>query len=126
MKEKSFIYNAASIVDPLEVQRIDPQLAARRAKLMKDLRERIAEVERRVAQFNSRRAALWGQVERLSTRGCWLGWARENEASHLIDPDDVSLSPNSCRKISVLGPVDVCHEELVQCSKGAEQSRLIR
>ena len=41
MKEKTFIYNAASIVDPLEVQRIDRQLAARRAKLMKELRERI-------------------------------------------------------------------------------------
>ena len=63
MKEKSFIYNAAPIVDPLEVQRIDRQLAARRAKLMKELRERIAEVERRVAQFNSGRAALWTQVE---------------------------------------------------------------
>ena len=42
---------------------IDRQLAARRAKLMKELRERIAEVERRVALFNSGRAALWGQVE---------------------------------------------------------------
>ena len=63
MREKTFIYNAASIVDPLEVQRIDRQLAARRAKLMKELRERIAEVEQRVAQFNSGRAALWAQVE---------------------------------------------------------------
>ena len=63
MKEKSFIYYDAPIVDPLEVQRIDRQLAARRAKLMKELRERIAEVERRVAQFNSGRAALWTQVE---------------------------------------------------------------
>ena len=63
MKEKAFVYNAASIVDPLEVQRIDRQLAARRTKLMKELRERIAEVERRVGQFNSGRAALWAQVE---------------------------------------------------------------
>jgi hypothetical protein len=30
---------------------------------MKDLRERFAEVERRVASFNSGRAALWRQVE---------------------------------------------------------------
>ena len=29
----------------------------------KELRERIAEVEKQVAQFNSGRAALWGQVE---------------------------------------------------------------
>jgi hypothetical protein len=45
------------------VQRIDRQLAARRTKLMKELRERIAEAEGRVARFNSGRAALWGQVE---------------------------------------------------------------
>ena len=63
MKEKAFVYNAAAIVDPLEVQRIDRQLAARRTKLMKELRERISEVERRVGQFNSDRAALWTQVE---------------------------------------------------------------
>ena len=55
--------HAAPIVDPLDVQRIDRQLAARRTKLMKELRERIAEVERRVASFNSGRAALWGHVE---------------------------------------------------------------
>jgi DNA-binding helix-hairpin-helix protein with protein kinase domain len=53
MKEKSFIYYASPIVDPLDVQRIDRQLAARRTKLMKELRERIAEVERRVAGFTS-------------------------------------------------------------------------
>lgn len=47
------------MIDPLEVQRI----AIRRTKLMKDLRERIAEVERRVAGFNSGRDALWRQVE---------------------------------------------------------------
>ena len=63
MKEKAFAYNALPIVDPLEVQRIERQLAARRTKLMKELRERIAEVERRVDRFNSARAALWGQVE---------------------------------------------------------------
>ena len=63
VKEKVFIYNAAPIVDPLEAQRIDRQLAARRTKLMKELRELIRDVERRVGQFNSDRAALWAQVE---------------------------------------------------------------
>jgi hypothetical protein len=63
MKEKSFIYNAAPIVDPLEVQSIDRQLAARRTKLMKELRERVGEVERRVGRSNSDRATLWTQVE---------------------------------------------------------------
>jgi hypothetical protein len=51
-----------SEIDPLEVLRIDRRLAARRTKLMKELRERIAEVERRVVQFNGGRAALWRQV----------------------------------------------------------------
>ena len=63
VKERAFVYNAAAIVDPLEVQRIDRQLAARRTKLMKEMRERISEVERRVDRFNSDRAALWTQVE---------------------------------------------------------------
>jgi hypothetical protein len=49
MKEKVFVYNAAPTIDPLKVQCIDRQLAARRARLMKELRERIAEVEQRVA-----------------------------------------------------------------------------
>ena len=44
-------------------QRIDRQLAARRTKLMKELRERITELERRIGRFNSERAALWAQVE---------------------------------------------------------------
>lgn len=35
----------------------------RRTKLMKEMRERISEVERRVGRFNSDRAALWTQVE---------------------------------------------------------------
>ena len=54
MKEKAFVYNAVAIVDPLEVQRIDRQLAARRTKLMKELRERISEVERRVGRVQQR------------------------------------------------------------------------
>ena len=64
MKQKAFVYNAVAIADPLEVQRIDRQLAARRTKLMKEMRERISEVERRVGRFNGDRAALWTQVER--------------------------------------------------------------
>jgi hypothetical protein len=51
------------MIDPPQVRRIDRQLAACRTKRMKELRERIAEVEQRVASFSSGRAALWGQVE---------------------------------------------------------------
>ena len=108
MKEKSFIYNAASIVDPLEVQRIDRQLAGRRAKLMKELRERIAEVERGSPSSTAGALRFGPRSRRRSTRGCWLGWARETSVASGY-PDDlgaVSLSPNSCRKIAA-GPVDV-------------------
>jgi hypothetical protein len=62
-KERAFVYNGAPIVDPLEVQRIDRDLASRRIKLMRELRERIAEVERRVGPFTRDRAALWTKVE---------------------------------------------------------------
>jgi hypothetical protein len=48
---------------PLQVQRIDRLLAARRTKLMRELRERIGEVERNVGPFTRDRAALWAQVE---------------------------------------------------------------
>lgn len=63
MKENGFAPSTASIVDPLEVQRIDRQLAARRTKLMRDLREKIAEVERRTADFVKEREARWAKVE---------------------------------------------------------------
>jgi hypothetical protein len=45
------------------VQCIDPQPAARRTKLMRELCERIGEVERNVGPFTRDRAALWAQVE---------------------------------------------------------------
>ena len=45
------------------MQHIERQLAVRRTKLMKELRERIAEVERRIDRFTNARAVLWGQVE---------------------------------------------------------------
>lgn len=50
-KEKSFVYNPSVVVDPLDLQRIDRDLAARRTKLMKELRARINELELRMAAF---------------------------------------------------------------------------
>lgn len=62
-KEKSFVPSTASIVDPHEVQRIDRRLAARRAKLMKELRERITEIERCMSDFLKERDLRWARVE---------------------------------------------------------------
>ena len=61
--EVAFFANDAWIVTRAKRSAAARQLAARRAKLMKELRELIAEVERRVALFNSGRAALWTQAE---------------------------------------------------------------
>lgn len=63
MKEKSFTPSTSAVVDPLEVARIDRQLAARRAALMKELRDRIAELERRLGEYSKARVALWAGVE---------------------------------------------------------------
>jgi DNA-binding helix-hairpin-helix protein with protein kinase domain len=63
VKEKSFTPSAAAIIDPHDVQRIDRRLAARRTKLMKELREKIAEVEQRMSDSVKQRNALWARVE---------------------------------------------------------------
>jgi hypothetical protein len=62
-KEKNFVPNTAAVIDPHDVQRIDRRLAARRANLMKDLREKISEVEQRMGDYVKERDALWARVE---------------------------------------------------------------
>ena len=62
-QEKGFVPTVAAVIDPLDVQRIDRDLAARRTKLMKELRERITDLERRIARFNNERKVLWKQLE---------------------------------------------------------------
>jgi DNA-binding helix-hairpin-helix protein with protein kinase domain len=42
-KENTFVPITGTIIDPPDVQRVDRRLAARRTKLMKDLREKITE-----------------------------------------------------------------------------------
>jgi hypothetical protein len=63
IKAQNFVPSRAATIDPHDVQRIDRQLAARRTKLMKDLREKIGEVEARMADYVKERNALWAQVE---------------------------------------------------------------
>ena len=61
--EQAFVYSATPTIDPLVAQRIDRRLAIRRTALMKELRERIAEVEHRVSGHMKMRQALWAEVE---------------------------------------------------------------
>ena len=63
IKEKGFVPSTASIIDPHELQRIDRRLAGRRMRLMKELRERIAEVERRMTDYVKDKQARWARVE---------------------------------------------------------------
>jgi DNA-binding helix-hairpin-helix protein with protein kinase domain len=63
MKAKNFFPSTTPILDPHDVQRIDRKLAARRVKLMKDLREKITEVERRMGDYLKERDARWARIE---------------------------------------------------------------
>jgi hypothetical protein len=63
MKEKIFVPHTGAVIDPHDVQRIDRRLAARRAKLMKDVRKKITEVEQRMRDYIKVRDTLWARVE---------------------------------------------------------------
>lgn len=56
--EKGFTPSTAVVIDPLEVQKIDRDLASRRTRLMKELREYILEMERRFAPVVQAREAI--------------------------------------------------------------------
>lgn len=64
MQEKNFTPSTIAIVDPLDVQRIDRHFAVRRTRLVKDLREKIAEIERVISPYLTERARLWAEVEK--------------------------------------------------------------
>ena len=58
--EQAFVYSATPTIDPLVAQRIDRQFAVRRTALMKELRERIGEVEHRVSGHMKMEAGIVG------------------------------------------------------------------
>jgi DNA-binding helix-hairpin-helix protein with protein kinase domain len=62
-REQNFKFMPLAIADPMEVQRLDRELAARRIRLMKALRAGIAELDRQMNQITNERAALWGRLE---------------------------------------------------------------
>lgn len=63
LKANAFTPSTAAFVDPIKVQAIDRRLAQRRTRLMKDLREKIAEVERIMVPYLEARNNLWTDVE---------------------------------------------------------------
>jgi DNA-binding helix-hairpin-helix protein with protein kinase domain len=69
-REQNFKFMPLAIADPLEVQKLDRELAAQRIKLMKELRTGIAELESRITHAQEDRVALWVTVER--TFNTWM------------------------------------------------------
>ncbi|HEY1245140.1 MAG TPA: hypothetical protein VGF29_09950 [Hyphomicrobiaceae bacterium] len=57
-REQNFKFTPFCIADPLEVQKVDRELAARRIRLMKELRTGISALERRVSGLHNDRTAL--------------------------------------------------------------------
>ena len=61
--EKTFTFELVAVVNPLEVQKIDRELAARRIKLMKELGSAIAELDIEVGRICAQRTALRTAVD---------------------------------------------------------------
>lgn len=61
--QRQFRFEPGSTVDPLEVQKLDRELAGRRIKLMKELRNAIAALEERINTFQAGRAANRTKLE---------------------------------------------------------------
>ena len=55
--QRQFRFEGGSTVDPLEVQKLDRELAGRRIKLMKELRNALGALEERINAFQGDRAA---------------------------------------------------------------------
>jgi DNA-binding helix-hairpin-helix protein with protein kinase domain len=62
-REQNFKFMPLSIADPVEVQKLDRELAAQRIKLMKELRTGISALERVVSDVHNDRAALGRGLE---------------------------------------------------------------
>jgi len=61
--ENKFRFEPVAVADPLEVRKIDRELATRRTRLVKELRSGIAALEKEVHAIRDDRAALWERVE---------------------------------------------------------------
>jgi DNA-binding helix-hairpin-helix protein with protein kinase domain len=67
--QRRFRFEAGSTVDPLEVQKLDRELAGRRIKLMKELRNAIGALEERINTLQGDRA-----TERTRLEAAFSAW----------------------------------------------------
>jgi DNA-binding helix-hairpin-helix protein with protein kinase domain len=61
--EQRFHFEPTAVTDPRDVQRIDRELAARRARYMRELRRAIVGLEKRINDIGEERRALWQLLE---------------------------------------------------------------
>jgi len=74
--QRQFRFEPASTVDPMEVQRLDRELAGRRIKLMKELRNAIGALEERINIFQGDRTAARTRLE-----GAFNAWMLARHAT---------------------------------------------
>jgi hypothetical protein len=74
--QRQFRFEAAPTVDPLEVQKLDRELAGRRIRLMKELRNAIGALEERNNTFQGDRAASRTKLE-----GAFNAWMLARHAA---------------------------------------------
>jgi DNA-binding helix-hairpin-helix protein with protein kinase domain len=79
--QRQFRFEPASTLDPMEVQKLDRELAGRRIKLMRELRAAIVAFEERVNSFQGARAAGWTTLERAFNT--WM-LARHSTAKNIV------------------------------------------
>ena len=61
--ERKFRFDPAAFADPLEVHRVDREIAVQRIGLMRELRIRIVGLENQARRIRDDRATLWKRLE---------------------------------------------------------------
>jgi hypothetical protein len=77
-REQNFKFMPLAIADPLEVQKLDREIAARRIKLMRELRNGIAEIEQGMKVLGNERSAHWRRLE-----SAFNGWMVARHAAKI-------------------------------------------
>ena len=61
--ERKFLFEPAAVADPLEVRKVDHEIAVQRIGFMKELRIRIVGLENQARRIRDDRATLWKRLE---------------------------------------------------------------
>jgi DNA-binding helix-hairpin-helix protein with protein kinase domain len=61
--ERKFLFEPAAVADPLEVRKVDREIAVQRMGLMKELRIRVVGLENQIRRIRDDRATLWKRLD---------------------------------------------------------------